>query len=146
MNVFYLNNTNNLREWYTNDSLTWIDGQVNSQNIVVSGRSSLTSVWHTHDGCVGCPNTLLVVYQDSSSVLNLGNLTSSGWKWSTLNANAVAGTGMSLDLMWGPSWPTGLRLYYQTSNTVSYEHLCSLNWDATPGDAEAGRCTWRTSL
>lgn len=144
MNVYYLNDTNNLREWYTNDSVTWNDGAVNSQNIVASNVSSLTSVWHTHNGCVGCPNTLLVVYQDSSSLFNLGNLTSLGWTWSTLNANPVAGSGMSLDLMWDSSSPTSLRLYYQTSNPASYEHLCSLNWDMPPADAEAGKSTWLT--
>lgn len=47
--------------------MKWNDGQVNSQNTVASDVTSLASVWHTHDGCVDCPNALLVVYQDSSS-------------------------------------------------------------------------------
>jgi len=139
MNVFYLNSTNNLREWNTNDGVKWTDGQVNSQNVVASSVSALTSVWHTHAGCVGCPGTLLVVYQDSGSRFNLGNLTSTGWVWSALNANAVPGSGMSLDLLWRASAPTGLRLYYQTSNSATYEHLCSLNWEMTPGDPQAGK-------
>jgi len=138
MNVHYLNETNNLREWFTTNGVTWSDGNLNSQNIVASDTSALSSVWHAHDSCVGCSNTLLVVYQDSSATVNLGNLTSSGWIWSALNTNAVVGSGMSLDMMWSNNSLTSLRLYYQTSNAASNLHLCSLNWGFPAADDEAG--------
>lgn len=69
---------------------------------------------------------MLVIYQDNSGKLQLGNGTLSGWQWSTLQANPVLGSGLTIHQSWQANNIPGLRLGYQIANG----HLCTLDWNA----------------
>lgn len=60
--------------------------------------------------------TLLLVYQDTTGQLALGNLTASGWLWSTLSANPVPGTGLALDVRSMGNVTRNIAVYYQLDN------------------------------
>ncbi|KAI9736315.1 MAG: hypothetical protein M1834_001201 [Cirrosporium novae-zelandiae] len=136
INIYWINESGNLVEYYTEDGTKWLSGTLTSQEIVPFSASGLSTVWHRQDGCVGCPNTLLLVYQDNTYKFNQGNFTGSGWEWSTLNANPIPGSGISLILRWGQDGvTTGLRLYYQ----IEAGNLCNLLWGDPAFDSIAAK-------
>ena len=107
---------------------------------LASASSSLAASWQGHEGCTSCPDTFLLVYQDTHGKFQLGNATIGvEWHWSELQAhpasgNPASGTGISLGLFWWPTAPVGVRLYYQSENL----QLCSLDWDASNSNVSNG--------
>ena len=58
-------------------------------------------------------------------MLQLGNGTSSGWQWSTLEANLILCSRLTIHLYWQANSVAGLRLGYQVANGP----LCTLIWN-----------------
>lgn len=138
--VYYLDDSDVIHERYTMDQITWSDGNLGTQNLTADSNSNLATIWHRHDGCQGCPDTLLFIWQDSTKKLQLGNGTTTGWEFYTLSANPVFGSGLSLALLWNASWPTSVRLYYQIANGVSNGgDLTYLDWSSPEQWSAQGR-------
>lgn len=134
INIFAMNDDGIINEWYSGDGSSWQPGQINTHKVRPSSASSLSTIWHRYEKCVNCPNTLLLVYQDSKNKFNLANSTQNGLIFSTMDANPIAGSGISLALSWKDDTTTGLRLYYQ----IASGHLCSQDWFDPPADSRAG--------
>jgi hypothetical protein len=145
INLYFLDATNTVQEVFTTseDFQNWSIGTLGAQKHVATGMSALTAVWHSHSACYGCPNTLLLVYQDAFLQAQLVNGTQSGWVSYPLIMNPVNGTGFSIVKFRDDPWMTSLRLYYQTSN----ENLCTHDWFSFAQYAVLGsKSSWRLSL
>jgi len=102
----------------------WSAGDLDAENVSAGSGSKLAAAWHRHLGCVGCPNTLLLVYQDSNGKLQLMNATATGWEYYALSANPIPGSGLALTLLWDYTLMSSLRLYYQ----INTGHLTDQGW------------------
>ncbi|KAI9682222.1 MAG: hypothetical protein M1817_000276 [Caeruleum heppii] len=139
IHIFSLNKKNRVDEHVLSGD-TWSDGPLIAQNVVASSDSNLAAIWHQHDNCASCPNTLVMVYQDRNQAFILGNYTGDqaspgrlAWSWSTLTPSPTPGSGVSLSLRWERDKPTGLRLYYQSPNGQLRAH----GWDIPVKGTEA---------
>lgn len=136
INLYWINEAGNIDEWYTTDGVTWQSGGLLSSNISPSSISALSTIWHRAPNCPLCPNTRLLVYQDTSNKFNLGNASTDGWNWTVLNANPIPGSGAAFTLTQEPADViSGIQLFYQTASG----NLVSNDWSDPPADGTAGQ-------
>ncbi|KAI9670131.1 MAG: hypothetical protein M1817_004468 [Caeruleum heppii] len=139
LHVFALNDSSNVIE-RSNDGSGWIDGTIADGPSAASGVSSLAAIWHQHEFCLECTETLLVVYQDSNQRLVLANHTwdlpvaqGGGWRWDVMGLQPTMGSGLAMSSMREPGEPTALQLYYQAANG----QLREAAWNSSATDADA---------
>ena len=130
--IYFLDESNIIQELMTDDmGATWKNGSVTRQNIVSNKDSRLAAIYHSRPPCKSCPNSRILVYQDSTKQLQLLNGTvdsTDGQSSYSLNASAVESTGLGITMRWRQDWIPGLRIYYQTPDG----HSCPLWWEEPP--------------
>lgn len=105
--------------------MTFKPGPLTDLGRLTAENSKVAAVWHRHLGCDTCSNTLLLVYENSDGKLQFGNTTATGWTWSTLAANFIPGSSLSMNIKWQKNHPAGVRVYYQAEN----QYLSDLRWE-----------------
>ncbi|KAL8854270.1 MAG: hypothetical protein Q9221_000984 [Calogaya cf. arnoldii] len=111
--------------------------RANSASITPSPNSDLAATWTQHGGsaCESCgEQTILLAYEDSNNKLSVVNVTSSGPRWTTLDADPRPGTGLAVNLQWRNNAPRGVRLYYQRNK----DDLVSIDWEPQSGLRDTG--------
>jgi len=115
-----------LINWFCLNGQPFADGKLFGFTIMPANTSQLTAMFDSYEGCTACPKNNLLAYERNDGQLELGNLTGSGWKWTTLDSHPAPGTDLSLTLHWSKTGPGDLRLYYQ----VADGHLVSQDFNA----------------
>ena len=128
INLFFLDEKSRINELYTtsNDSRHWSSGTLTARNFVATQTSALTALWHADSTCTGCPNTLLLVYEDQNGHAQLVNGTQSGWSFYPLSMTLGPQSGLSLVMMRNSGFINPLRLYYQ----LQAGYLVSHDWES----------------
>jgi hypothetical protein len=128
INLFFLDEKSKVNELYTtsNDFRHWSSGTLTARNFVATQTSALTALWHADSTCTGCPNTLLLVYEDQNGQAQLVNGTQSGWSTYPLSMNLGPQSGLSLVMMRISGFINPLRLYYQLQDW----YLASHDWES----------------
>ncbi|MCJ1271465.1 hypothetical protein MMC22_011366 [Lobaria immixta] len=125
INLYAIDASNRLLEWFSTDDVTFKPGPLTDLGRLTAENSKVAAVWHRHLGCDMCSNTLLLVYENSDGKLQFGNTTATGWTWSTLAANFIPGSSLSMNIKWQKNHPAGVRVYYQAEN----QYLSDLRWE-----------------
>lgn len=122
--LYYLEDSNNINEIFTDSSSSqWSSGTLTSENYTAANTSALAAVWHAHATCMGCPNTLLLSYQNTKYQMQIVNGTQDGWVSYPLNTDPISNTGLSINLHWSTEWMTAVTLYYQIADGSLVSHI-----------------------
>ncbi|MCJ1244037.1 hypothetical protein MMC30_001234 [Trapelia coarctata] len=118
IHLFSVDDSGQVNEWiWTSLNNEWQRGSLNTHPIVPANSSKLAATWAPNNGLSTCTakycKSLLFVYQDDKNQFQLCNLTSDAWAFSSINANAIAGSGVSLTKLSEAIYPAQLRLFYQ---------------------------------
>lgn len=121
INLFSVDDSGYINEWtYTSLGGNWQPGSLNTHAIVPANSSKLTATWSNNNGPSTCTakycRSLLFLYQDDKNQLQLCNSTSDAWTFSSVAANPIAGSGVSLSHLTEAKYPAQLRLFYQISS------------------------------
>ncbi|KAL8860666.1 MAG: hypothetical protein Q9178_003019 [Gyalolechia marmorata] len=118
LNLYYLAPDGHLVELFTNteQSQVWKNSSISDNLIVPSPSSALAPIWSSYDELPdNSPetHTLLIAYKDSGEQLKVVNVTTSGFRYTTLVADSLADSGLAINLIWTRNGPPELRVYYQ---------------------------------
>ncbi|KAL9007729.1 MAG: hypothetical protein Q9180_009589, partial [Flavoplaca navasiana] len=126
--VYFIHPDGHVIELYTKDGQDWESGALTNEGIMPAANSDLAAIWSQSDqtACNECgQQTLVTAYQDSNDKLMVINATGSSPLPTALGANAVSGTGLTLQLVWHREGSPGLRIYHQQGAddliTIDYE-------------------------
>ena len=124
INLYFLDENNRINELYTtsNDFRHWSSGTLTARNFVATQTSALTALWHADSTCTGCPNTLLLVYEDQNGQAQLVNGTQSGWSPYLLTMKLGPQSGLSLVMKRDSGFINPLLLYYQLEDCSLVSH------------------------
>ncbi|KAL9106220.1 MAG: hypothetical protein Q9227_008753, partial [Pyrenula ochraceoflavens] len=144
--IYFLDESNTIQELMTADmGANWKNGPLTNQKIVTNAGSRLSAIYHSRPPCKNCPNTRVLVYQDTKNQLQLlnGTLDSTDSQSTyALNASAADSTGIGITMRWRQDWIPGLRIYYQTPNGDA----CPLWWEEPPYWAAQNASNFSTPL
>lgn len=150
--MYTLTSDNHISEWISTDGQKWKNGTLTSKSIKTTNNSNLATIFHTWAGCDSCRQSTLLVWQDTTASLKLGNLTREAssnadpeWHFAPMYANPTPGTGLALSLSFmsvtdnvpSNQWPA-VSLLYQDKNLS----ICSADWNVDSGN----HSDWHNSM
>lgn len=118
INLFAIDDSGHINEWVLTNTAgnDWQTGTLNSHDIIPANASKISATWTMTNGQAVCTvncMSLLLLYQDDKDQFQLCNATSKAWNFSSVNANPIAGSGVSLTTVIEAKYPAQLRLFYQ---------------------------------
>lgn len=121
INLFSIDDAGHVNEWVLTNTTgnDWQPGTLNGHNIIPANASKISATWTMNNGQAVCTANcmfLLLVYQDDKNQFQLCNSTSDAWTFSSVNANPIAGSGVSLTTITEAKYAAQLRLFYQTGS------------------------------
>ncbi|KAL8659720.1 MAG: hypothetical protein Q9226_000276 [Calogaya cf. arnoldii] len=125
---------NSANGWYASSTIL---AQARQHSPLAAAVADLAATWTQHDGsaCESCgEQTIILAYEDSENKLSVVNITSSGPRWTTPEADPRPGTGLAVNLQWRDNAPPGVRLYYQRNK----DDLVSIDWESQSGLRDTG--------
>ncbi|MCJ1228038.1 hypothetical protein MMC12_004698 [Toensbergia leucococca] len=128
ISVFYLDISNVIHNIaYTAATGRWNSGALSGQGYTAMSNSSLAAM---HNQCTRCANTTIIAFQDENGLVQIGNLTSTGWTLTQLGSalDPEMGTGLALQPFYRNGSEDQINLFHQKSNL----NMSLASWKPAP--------------
>jgi len=109
ISVFYTDAKNVIHD-IIYESGKWADGDLSEKGYTTAPNGSLSAMYNQ---CRLCANTTILAFQDENNLIQIGNLTSTGWTLTQLAINQLENTGLALQPFYWAGFEDQLDLYYQ---------------------------------